>query len=59
MDLYAWIPKQGWLPVVDVIDYYNRVDDLGSTPVADVVLFDGSVFRATLEYNLFTNLQDM
>lgn len=59
MKMHAWIPKQGWFEVVDVVDYYYREDDLGTYRVADVVLFDGSiVWNSTLEYNLFYNLQD-
>lgn len=51
--MLAWIPKQGWFKVAYVLGYRYRTDDLGTIPVADVVLFDGSVLEdVTLQYNL-------
>lgn len=56
MMLEVWIPKQGWFEVSDVIRYYWDRDEIGYWPVADVVLFDGSVVTgATLAMNLLIN----
>ena len=57
MKLHAWVAKQGWIEVAYVVDYFDKPDHWGSFPFAKVVLFDGSVFDASLEYQLFYNLQ--
>lgn len=57
MKMYAWLPKQGWFEVVDVVGYSYREGLLGVYPYDKVVLFDGSVFDAALATSLFYNLQ--
>ena len=57
MKMYAWVPRQGWFEVADVLDYFNEPDQWGSYPKATVLLKRGDEFTGSLECNFFYNLQ--
>lgn len=55
--MHAWIPKQGWFEVADVLEYFLDTDDLGPVAKATVRLISGEVLTTTMQFNLFYNLQ--
>lgn len=57
MKMHAWIARQGWFEVAYVVDYFYKEEPGGWYPYAKVVLFDGAVFDAATDVNLFYNLQ--
>lgn len=57
MKMHAWLPRQGWFEVVDVVDYFYKEEPGGWYPYAKVVLFDGSAWDVSIDTQLFYNLQ--
>lgn len=57
MKMHAWLPKQGWFEVVDVLGYFYRDEGYGTFPYAKVILLDGNVCDVATDVQLFYNLQ--